>query len=55
MQRFSLQIASKDQQGITGLETVVVLIAFVMVTALFAVTVITTGLFSSERASEAGR
>ena len=52
MQRISLGNALKDQKGITGLETAIVLIAFVVVTAVFAFTVITTGLFSSEKASE---
>ena len=40
-----------DQRGITGLETAIVLIAFVVVTAVFAFAVITTGLFSSEKAA----
>ncbi len=40
-----------DQRGITGLETAIVLIAFVVVAAVFAFGVITTGLFSSEKAS----
>ena len=41
-----------DQRGVTGLETAIVLIAFVVVAAVFAFTVITTGLFSSEKAGE---
>jgi len=45
--------AWRDQRGITGLETAIVLIAFVVVAAVFAFTVITTGLFSSEKAGEA--
>ena len=52
MQRISLGNALKDQKGITGLETAIVLIAFVVVAAVFAFTVITTGLFSSEKAAE---
>ena len=40
----------KDQRGITGLETAIVLIAFVVVASVFAYAVITTGLFSSEQA-----
>ena len=40
-----------DQRGITGLETAIVLIAFVVVAAVFAFAVITTGLFGSEKAS----
>ncbi len=45
--------AWRDERGITGLETAIVLIAFVVVAAVFAFTVITTGLFSSEKAGEA--
>ena len=41
----------RDQRGITGLETAIVLIAFVVVAAVFAFAVITTGLFSSEKAA----
>ena len=41
-------ILNKDQKGITGLETAIVLIAFVVVASVFAFAVITTGLFSSE-------
>lgn len=52
MRRISLGTIVKDQKGITGLETAIVLIAFVVVAAVFAFTVITTGLFSSEKASE---
>ncbi len=40
----------RDQRGITGLETAIVLIAFVVVASVFAYAVITTGLFSSEKA-----
>ena len=41
-----------DRSGITGLETAIVLIAFVVVAAVFAFTVLTTGLFTSEKAKE---
>ena len=41
-----------DERGITGLETAIVLIAFVVVAAVFAFTVLTTGLFTSEKAKE---
>jgi flagellin FlaB len=41
-----------DESGITGLETAIVLIAFVVVAAVFAFTVLTTGLFTSEKAKE---
>jgi len=42
----------KEQSGITGLETAIVLIAFVVVASVFAFTVLTTGLFTSEKAKE---
>ncbi len=42
-----------DQRGITGLETAIVLIAFVVVASVFAFTVLTTGLFTSEEAKKA--
>ena len=38
------------RKGITGLETAIILIAFIVVAAVFAFTVMTTGLFSSEKA-----
>jgi flagellin FlaB len=41
-----------EERGITGLETAIVLIAFVVVAAVFAFVVLSTGLFSSERAKE---
>lgn len=43
----------RDDAGITGLETAIVLIAFVVVAAVFAFVVLSTGLFSSERSKEA--
>lgn len=42
-----------SERGITGLETAIVMIAFVVVAAVFAFTVLSTGLFSSERGREA--
>lgn len=47
--------ASRDdnERGITGLETAIILIAFVVVAAVFAFVVLSTGLFSSERGKEA--
>ena len=41
------------EHGITGLETAIILIAFVVVAAVFAFVVLSTGLFSSERGKEA--
>ncbi len=45
--------AFRDDRGITGLETAIILIAFVVVAAVFAFVVLSTGLFSSERGKEA--
>ena len=45
--------ARDDERGITGLETAIILIAFVVVAAVFAFVVLSTGLFSSERGKEA--
>ena len=42
-----------SQRGITGLETAIVLIAFVMVASVFAYVVLSAGLYSSQRAKEA--
>ena len=42
----------REERGITGLETAIVLIAFVVVAAVFAFVVLSTGLFSSERGKE---
>ena len=41
-----------DSNGITGLETAIVLIAFVIVASVFAFTVLSTGIFASERSKE---
>jgi flagellin FlaB len=43
----------RDERGITGLETAIILIAFVVVAAVFSFVVLSTGLFSSERGKEA--
>ena len=40
----------KDEKGITGLETAIVLIAFVVVASVFAFTVLTTGLLGTSKA-----
>ena len=42
-----------DQKGITGLETAIVLIAFVVVASVFAFAVLSTGLVSSQKSKEA--
>jgi flagellin FlaB len=41
-----------DQGGITGLETAIVLIAFVVVSSVFAFAALSTGLFTTDRAKE---
>ncbi|UCH86948.1 MAG: hypothetical protein JSU97_00595 [Dehalococcoidia bacterium] len=42
----------KKEEGITGLETAIILIAFVIVASVFAFVVLSTGLFSAERGKE---
>ncbi len=42
-----------ERKGITGLETAIILIAFVVVASVFAYTVLSAGLFSSQAAKEA--
>ncbi len=48
-----LERLNKEQRGITGLETAIILIAFVVVASVFAYTVLSAGIFSSEKAKEA--
>ena len=43
---------ARAQRGITGLETAIILIAFVVVASVFAFTVLSTGIFASERSKE---
>ena len=47
-----LTVWARDQAGITGLETAIILIAFVVVASVFAFTVLSTGIFSAERGKE---
>ena len=42
-----------NQRGVTGLETAIILIAFVVVASVFAYTVLSAGIFSSEKGKEA--
>ncbi|MBI4282193.1 MAG: hypothetical protein HY672_01730 [Chloroflexi bacterium] len=42
----------QNQQGITGLETAIVLIAFVVVSSVFAFAALSTGLFTSDKSKE---
>ncbi len=48
-----LQRIRQHQEGITGLETAIILIAFVIVASVFAYVVLSAGLFSSQKAKEA--
>ena len=43
----------KNQEGITGLETAIILIAFVIVASVFAYVVLSAGLFATQKAKEA--
>ena len=45
-------LGAENQRGITGLETAIVLIAFVVVSSVFAFAALSTGLFSSDKAKE---
>ena len=47
-----LHIPQQDSRGVTGLETAIVLIAFVVVSAVFAFAALTTGLFSSDKSKQ---
>ncbi len=47
-----LSRSARNEQGITGLETAIILIAFVVVATIFAFVVLTTGVFSAERGKE---
>jgi flagellin FlaB len=48
-----LRRLKRGQQGITGIETAIILIAFVIVASVFAYTVLSAGLFSTQKAKEA--
>jgi flagellin FlaB len=54
MKRFisALRRVHREERGITGLETAIILIAFVVVATIFAFVVLTTGIYSSERGKE---
>lgn len=47
-----LQALVRGERGITGLETAIVLIAFVVVSSVFSFAALSTGLFSSDKAKE---
>jgi len=48
----SPQMLRRAEHGVTGLETAIILIAFVVVASVFAFTVLSTGIFSAERGKE---
>ena len=50
MLRFARDV--REERGITGLETAIVMIAFIVVASVFAFVVLSTGLFASERGKE---
>ena len=47
-----VKLPRSNQKGITGLETAIVLIAFVVVSSVFAFAALSTGLFSSDKSKE---
>jgi archaeal flagellin FlaB len=51
--KYRIQQGEKDQRGITGLETAIILIAFVIVASVFAYVVLSAGLYSSQKTKEA--
>jgi flagellin FlaB len=53
MQKKILAGIRQNRKGITGLETAIILIAFVVVASVFAYTVLSAGIFSSEKGKEA--
>ena len=53
MFRKLLQKIYSREAGVTGLETAIILIAFVIVASVFAYVVLSAGLFSSQKAKEA--
>ncbi len=48
-----IKALNREQRGITGLETAIILIAFVVVASVFAYTVLSAGLFSTQKSQEA--
>jgi len=53
MSKRSVKTMRRDERGITGLETAIILIAFVVVASVFAYTVLSAGIFSSQKGQEA--
>jgi archaeal flagellin FlaB len=52
MQKAFARLFLQNQKGITGLETAIILIAFVVVAAVFAYVVLSAGLFASQKSQE---
>ena len=52
MPKMMSRLSVNEERGITGLETAIVLIAFVVVSSVFAFAALSTGLFSSDQAKE---
>jgi archaeal flagellin FlaB len=52
LMRTTISGLHRDQRGMTGLETAIILIAFVTVAAVFSYAVLSAGLFSAERGKE---
>ena len=48
----TLKKIHRDQRGITGLETAIILIAFVTVASVLAYSVLSAGIYSAERSKE---
>jgi flagellin FlaB len=48
-----LKTLGREEKGITGLETAIILIAFVVIASVFAYTVLSAGIFSSQKGQEA--
>lgn len=49
---FSLKKLIKDEKGMTGLETAIILVAVITIASVFAYAVLSAGLFSSEQGKE---
>ena len=48
----TLAAIAQRQQGVTGLETAIILMAFVVVASIYAFTVLSTGIFSADKGKE---
>ncbi|MBI2868672.1 MAG: hypothetical protein HYX96_02460 [Chloroflexi bacterium] len=53
MRKTFLKRIAREEKGITGLETAIILIAFVVVASVFAYTALSAGLFSTQKSQEA--